>query len=96
MDFRDRRIWYTVAAVIIMVIIVYAAGWFSTHPAPAPPSNLPPHHRVLSGGQASSHPPSLAQPRAEIVSISDRVAVSVNRSIRRTPRVPARPQEHSY
>jgi hypothetical protein len=37
MDFRDRRIWYTVAAVIIMVIIVYAAGWFSTHPAPAPP-----------------------------------------------------------
>jgi hypothetical protein len=37
MDFRDRRIWYAVAAVIIVLIIIgYATGWFSGAPAPAP------------------------------------------------------------
>ena len=37
MDFKDRRIWYAVAAVIIVLIIIgYAAGWFGGAPAPAP------------------------------------------------------------
>jgi Flp pilus assembly protein protease CpaA len=37
MDFKDRRIWYTVAAVIIVLIVIgYAAGWFGGGPAPAP------------------------------------------------------------
>jgi hypothetical protein len=37
MDFKDRRIWYTVAAVIIVLIVIgYAAGWFRGGPAPAP------------------------------------------------------------
>jgi hypothetical protein len=34
MDFNDRRIWYAVAAVIIVLIITgYATGWFG---GPAP------------------------------------------------------------
>jgi hypothetical protein len=37
MDFKDRRIWYAVAAVIVVLIIIgYAAGWFSGAPALAP------------------------------------------------------------
>jgi hypothetical protein len=37
MDFKDRRIWYAVAAVIIVLIITgYATGWFGGVPAPAP------------------------------------------------------------
>jgi hypothetical protein len=37
MDFKDRRIWYAVAAVIIVLIIIgYATGWFGGAPAPAP------------------------------------------------------------
>jgi hypothetical protein len=37
MDFNDRRIWYAVAAVIIVLIIIgYATGWFGGAPAPAP------------------------------------------------------------
>jgi uncharacterized integral membrane protein len=43
MDFKDRRIWYAVAAVIIVLIVLivlivigYATGWFSGAPAPAP------------------------------------------------------------
>jgi hypothetical protein len=37
MDFKDRRVWYAVAAVIIVLIIIgYAMGWFSGAPAPAP------------------------------------------------------------
>ena len=37
MDFKDRRIWYAVAAVIVVLnIIGYAAGWVSGAPAPAP------------------------------------------------------------
>jgi hypothetical protein len=28
MDFKDRRIWYALAAVIIVLIIGYATGWF--------------------------------------------------------------------
>ena len=37
MDFRDRRIWYAVAAVIIVLIIIgYATGWFGGAPTPAP------------------------------------------------------------
>jgi Flp pilus assembly protein protease CpaA len=39
MDFKDRRIWYAVAAVIIVLIIIgYATGWFGGGaPAPAAP-----------------------------------------------------------
>jgi hypothetical protein len=37
MDFKDRRIWYTVAAVIIVLIVIgYAAGWFGGEPAVVP------------------------------------------------------------
>jgi hypothetical protein len=37
MDLKDRRVWYAVAAVIIVLIIIgYATGWFSGAPAPAP------------------------------------------------------------
>jgi hypothetical protein len=37
MDFKDRRIWYAVAAVIIVLIIIgYATGWFSGAPPPPP------------------------------------------------------------
>jgi Flp pilus assembly protein protease CpaA len=37
MDFKDRRIWYAVAAVIIVLIVIgYAAGWFGGAPAPMP------------------------------------------------------------
>jgi len=37
MDFKDRRIWYAVAAVIIVLVVIgYGAGWFSGGPAPAP------------------------------------------------------------
>jgi hypothetical protein len=37
MDFKDRRIWYAIAAVIVVLIIVgYATGWFGGAPAPAP------------------------------------------------------------
>jgi Flp pilus assembly protein protease CpaA len=36
-DFKDRRVWYAVAAVIIVLIIIgYATGWFGGAPAPAP------------------------------------------------------------
>jgi hypothetical protein len=37
MDFKNRRIWYAVVGVIILLIIIgYAAGWFGGPPAPAP------------------------------------------------------------
>jgi hypothetical protein len=37
MDLKDPRIWYAVAAVIIVLIIVgYATGWFGGAPEPAP------------------------------------------------------------
>ena len=37
MDFKDQRIWYAVAAVIVVLIIIgYATGWFSGAPAPPP------------------------------------------------------------
>ena len=33
MDFKDRRVWYAVAAVIIVLIVIgYAAGWFGGEP----------------------------------------------------------------
>jgi hypothetical protein len=36
MDFRDRRVWYAVAAVIIVPIILgYGLGWFGGEPMPA-------------------------------------------------------------
>ena len=37
MDLKDRRIWYAVAAVIIVLIVIgYAAGWFGGEPAVVP------------------------------------------------------------
>ena len=37
MDFKDRRLWYSVVAVIVvLVVIAYAAGWFGGTPLPAP------------------------------------------------------------
>ena len=36
MNFKDRRLWYVVAAVIVLIIIAYAAGWFGGEPGPAP------------------------------------------------------------
>ena len=34
MDLKDPRIWYAVAAVIIVLIIIgYATGWFGGEPA---------------------------------------------------------------
>jgi Flp pilus assembly protein protease CpaA len=37
MDFKDRRIWYAVAAVIVVLIIIgYATGWFGGGPTVVP------------------------------------------------------------
>ena len=37
MDLKGRRIWYVVAAVVIVLLIIaYAAGWFGGAPGPAP------------------------------------------------------------
>ena len=37
MDFKDRRIWYAVAAVIIELIIIgYVTGWYGGEPAVVP------------------------------------------------------------
>jgi hypothetical protein len=32
----DKRLWYGVAAVIVVLVIAYAAGWFGGTPTPAP------------------------------------------------------------
>ena len=35
MDWRDRRLWYVVAAIIVVLIIIgYAAGWFGGEAVP--------------------------------------------------------------
>jgi hypothetical protein len=37
MDFNDRRLWYGVAvAIVVLLVIAYAAGWFGGTPPPAP------------------------------------------------------------
>jgi hypothetical protein len=37
MNPMDKRIWYGVAAVIlVLLVIAYAAGWFGGTPTPAP------------------------------------------------------------
>ena len=37
MDLKDRRLWYGVVAVtVVLVVIAYAAGWFGDTPIPAP------------------------------------------------------------
>jgi hypothetical protein len=37
MNPRDRRLWYGVAAVIVVLLIIaWAAGWFGTGTAPPP------------------------------------------------------------
>jgi predicted Na+-dependent transporter len=32
----DKRVWYVVAVVIVILLIGYAAGWFGGSPEPAP------------------------------------------------------------
>jgi len=35
MDFRDRRLWYVVAAVIVVLIVLgYGLGWFGGETVP--------------------------------------------------------------
>lgn len=34
MDLRDRRLWYVVAAIVVLIIIGYAAGWFGGEAVP--------------------------------------------------------------
>ena len=37
MDSRDKRLWYAVAAVIVVLLVIaYAAGWFGGTPTSAP------------------------------------------------------------
>jgi Flp pilus assembly protein protease CpaA len=37
MDLKDKRLWWGVAAVIIVLIVIgYAAGWFGGTPVPEP------------------------------------------------------------
>jgi len=37
MDFKDRRLWYGVVIVIVVLLVIgYAAGWFGGAPTPAP------------------------------------------------------------
>lgn len=37
MDFNDKRVWYGVAAVIVVLLVIaYAAGWFGGAPTSAP------------------------------------------------------------
>ena len=32
----DKRVWYVVAAVIVVLLIGYSAGWFGGSPEPTP------------------------------------------------------------
>ena len=42
MDFKDRRLWYGVVAVIVVLLVIgYAAGWFGGTP-PTPPVETSP------------------------------------------------------
>ena len=55
MDFKDRRIWYAVAAVIIVLIIIgYATGWFGGEPSGAAAVNLPPRRSAVCDMVASA------------------------------------------
>ena len=37
MDFKDQRLWYAIAAMIVVLILIgYATDWFGGAPAPAP------------------------------------------------------------
>jgi predicted Na+-dependent transporter len=36
MDFKDRRLWYVILAIIVLIVIGYASGWFGGEPGPAP------------------------------------------------------------
>ncbi|TDQ16858.1 hypothetical protein DEV91_12920 [Phyllobacterium brassicacearum] len=37
MDLKDRRLWYGVAVIVVLIVIAYAAGWFGGPPTPVPP-----------------------------------------------------------
>ncbi len=36
MDLKDRRLWYGVAVIVVLIVIAYAAGWFGGTPTPVP------------------------------------------------------------
>jgi hypothetical protein len=37
MDLKDRRLWYgVIAMIVVLLVIAYAAGWFGGTPTPAP------------------------------------------------------------
>jgi hypothetical protein len=37
MDLKDRRLWYGVVVIVVLIVIAYAAGWFGGTPTPVPP-----------------------------------------------------------
>jgi hypothetical protein len=37
MDLKDRRLWYGVAVIVVLLVIAYAAGWIGGTPTPVPP-----------------------------------------------------------
>jgi hypothetical protein len=42
MDMSDKRIWYIVAAVLVLIVIGYGAGWFGgSTPAPEETTTAP-------------------------------------------------------
>jgi hypothetical protein len=44
LNLRHRRVWYVVAAIIVLIIVGYAAGWFGREPVPpmVPDEPVPP------------------------------------------------------
>jgi hypothetical protein len=36
MDMKDKRLWWAVAAIVVLVVIGYAGGWFGGTPTPEP------------------------------------------------------------
>lgn len=35
MDLKDRRLWYGLAAVVILIVVAYGTGWFGDAPTTA-------------------------------------------------------------
>ena len=38
MDLKDKRLWYVVAVIVVLLVIGYAAGWFGGTSEPEPQS----------------------------------------------------------